>query len=98
MAYRKAGGDTSHYFLNQLKFIVLGGVAMVVVHKVNYQFYARPRFLWLVFWTALFFMLLTFFIGVNLNSASRWIRIPGIGVTFQPSDFLRIALIAILVG
>ena len=45
---------------------------------------------------ALLFMLLTFFIGVNLNSASRWIRIPVIGVTFQPSDFLHIALIAIL--
>ncbi len=96
MAYRKAGGDTTHYFFSQLKFIVLGFAAMIVVHRVNYQRYARPRFLALVFCAALFFMLLTFFIGVNLNSASRWIRIPIIGVTFQPSDFLRIALIAIL--
>lgn len=96
MAYRKAGGDTSHYFLTQLKFIVLGFAAMIAVHRINYQRYARPRLLALVFLAALFFMLLTFFIGVNLNSASRWIRIPLIGVTFQPSDFLRIALIAIL--
>ena len=96
MAYRKAGGDTAHYFLSQLKFILLGFAAMIFIHKVNYQRYARPRFLALVFCAALFFMLLTFFIGVNLNSASRWIRIPIIGVTFQPSDFLRIALIAIL--
>ena len=88
MAYRKAGGDTAHYFLQQLKFIVLGFAAMIAVHRIDYQRYARPRFL--------SFVLLTFFVGVNLNSASRWIRIPLIGVTFQPSDFLRIALIAIL--
>ena len=96
MAYRKAGGDTAHYFLQQLKFIVLGFAAMIAVHRIDYQRYARPRFLSFVFVTALLFMLLTFFVGVNLNSASRWIRIPLIGVTFQPSDFLRIALIAIL--
>ena len=69
---------------------------MIAVHRIDYQRYARPRFLSFVFVTALLFMLLTFFVGVNLNSASRWIRIPLIGVTFQPSDFLRIALIAIL--
>ena len=96
MAYRKAGGDTAHYFLQQLKFIVLGFAAMIAVHRIDYQRYARLRFLSFVFVTALLFMLLTFFVGVNLNSASRWIRIPLIGVTFQPSDFLRIALIAIL--
>lgn len=96
MAYRKAGGDTAHYFLQQLKFIVLGFVAMIAVHRIDYQRYARPRFLSFVFIAALLFMLLTFFVGVNLNNASRWIRIPLIGVTFQPSDFLRIALIAIL--
>ena len=90
MAYRKAGGDTAHYFLQQLKFIVLGFAAMIAVHRIDYQRYARPRFLSFVFVTALLFMLLTFFVGVNLNSASRWIRIPLIGVTFQPS------LIAIL--
>lgn len=41
-------------------------------------------------------MLLTFVIGVNLNSASRWIRIPIIGMTFQPSDFMRVTLVALL--
>ena len=45
MAYRKAGGDTAHYFLQQLKFIVLGFAAMIAVHRIDYQRYARPRFL-----------------------------------------------------
>ncbi len=94
MAYRKAGGDTAHYFFSQLKFILLGFFIMVMVHRINYQKYAR--FTGLLFWVALGFMALTFVIGVNLNSAARWIRIPLIGITFQPSDFLRVALIAVL--
>lgn len=94
MAYRKAGGDTFHYFLSQLKFILLGFGIMVVVHRINYQVYGR--FISLMFLAALGFMLLTFVIGVNLNSASRWIRIPIVGLTFQPSDFLRVALVLTL--
>lgn len=94
MAYRKAGGDTMHYFFSQLKFIILGFAVMIVASKVNYQKYMR--FASLAFIVALGFMALTFVIGVNLNSAARWIRIPVIGVTFQPSDFLRITLVAVL--
>ena len=63
MAYRKAGGDTSHYFFAQLKFIVLGFAAMIAVHRLNYQRYARPRLLALVFVAALLFMLLAGIIG-----------------------------------
>lgn len=94
MAYRKAGGDTAHYFFSQLKFIVLGFLIMIAVHRINYQKYVR--FTTLMFWLALGMMALTFIIGVNLNSAARWIRVPLIGVTFQPSDFLRVTLIALL--
>ena len=96
MAYRKAGGDTAHYVFQQLKFILLGFVAMIIIQRINYQRYARPRLLSIVFVAALMFILMTFFVGVNFNDASRWLRIPILGVTFQPSDFLRIALIAIL--
>ena len=67
MAYRKAGGDTAHYFLQQLKFIVLGFAAMIAVHRIDYQRYARPRFLSFVFVTALLFMLLTFFVGQSIT-------------------------------
>ena len=83
MAYKNAGGNTAHYFFNQLKFIAIGFVIMWFVHRINYQRYVR--FTVVLFILALGFMLLTFVIGVNLNSASRWIRIPIIGMTFQPA-------------
>ena len=94
MAYKNAGGNTAHYFFNQLKFIAIGFVIMWFVHRINYQRYVR--FTVVLFILALGFMLLTFVIGVNLNSASRWIRIPIIGMTFQPSDFMRVTLVALL--
>ena len=94
MAYRKAGGDTSHYLFNQLKFMVLAFVVIYIVHRVNYQVYFRLA-LWL-FLLSLGFMALTFFVGVNLNNAQRWIVIPGVGLTFQPSDFLRVTTVMIL--
>jgi cell division protein FtsW len=34
--------------------------------------------------------------GANLNEASRWIAIPGTGLTFQTSDFAKLALIMYL--
>ena len=36
------------------------------------------------------------FFGVNVNGADRWIRIPFIGLTFQSSDFAKLALILYL--
>ena len=94
MAYKNAGGDTAHYFFKQLTYISIGFLIMIVMHKINYQKYAR--FTMLMFVAALGFMALTFVIGVNLNSAARWIRIPIVGITFQPSDFLRVTLVLLL--
>ena len=84
MAYKNAGGNTAHYFFNQLKFIAIGFVIMWFVHRINYQRYVR--FTVVLFILALGFMLLTFVIGVNLNSASRWIRIPIIGMTSRSNS------------
>jgi cell division protein FtsW len=38
-------------------------------------------------------LLYTKFFGVRINDASRWVRIPMIGLTFQSSDFAKLALI-----
>jgi cell division protein FtsW len=36
---------------------------------------------------------LTLILGTSLNSASRWLTLPGIGLTVQTSDFAKLALI-----
>lgn len=94
MAYKEAGGDTSHYVTRQFAFQVIGFITIFVVHRVNYQTYAK--YTRLLFVCALGLMLLTFFVGVDLNDASRWLRIPGTSYTFQPSDFLRVTVVMML--
>jgi cell division protein FtsW len=41
-------------------------------------------------------LIFTFFFGVRVNDASRWIRIPILSLTFQTSDFARLALVIYL--
>jgi cell division protein FtsW len=38
-------------------------------------------------------LLLTLIIGTNLNDASRWLVVPGLGISFQTSDLAKVALI-----
>lgn len=92
LAYSKAHGDTSFFMLNQLRFILLGFVAIFIVHRFNYQTYSRYTRLMFVF--ALFLMSLTFFIGETTNEAARSLRF--FGVTFQPADFIKITLVMVL--
>lgn len=94
MAYREVGGDTSYYVLRQFRFIMMGFFATIVVHWIPPRFYLSMA--GLLFWISVTLTLLTYVIGVELNDASRWIRLPIIGLTFLPSDPLKIALMMVL--
>lgn len=91
LAYSRSR-ETSFYVLNQLSFILLGFVAIFIIHRFNYQIYAR--YTRLLFVCALGLMALTFFIGVSANEATRSLRL--MGLTFQPADFLKITLVMVL--
>lgn len=94
MAYKKVGGDTSHYVVSQFWSLLMGFGVVYVVHRINYQLYAK--FATIGFLFALALVGLTFVIGVNLNDAARWLPIPGTGKTFQPSDLLKVTLVMVL--
>lgn len=91
LAYRKQGGNTSYYLFKQL--ISLGvGVAIIVV-MLNFKPTLIQRLSRIVLYFSMGLLLITLVTGVNLNSASRWLTIPGIGITFQPSEVAKLALI-----
>lgn len=94
MAYRKMGGDMSYFFLSQLFHLAVGFTIVWFTHKFDYSLYKERA--GSLFLTGLILLILTFFIGVTINGASRWLEIPIIGVTFQPSDFLKIVLVLFL--
>lgn len=91
LAYKHHEGDTEYYLFKHLRLIVLGFVLMYVTHRVKYTYFSRISQIMLILSVPL--LLYTLLRGANLNEASRWISIPGIGLTFQTSDFAKLSLI-----
>ncbi|HHU00389.1 MAG: putative peptidoglycan glycosyltransferase FtsW [Bacteroidota bacterium] len=91
LAYKHQGGNTSYYLFKQLFSLGIGVGIIVFIHNINFRWIARFSFVALAISVGL--LLVTLFAGVNLNMASRWLTIPGIGITFQPSEMAKLALI-----
>lgn len=91
MAYRNMDGDTSHYLIRQVRFVMAALSIIYITHLINFQFYFKKA-KW-IFRIAVFLMLLTFFSGSTFNEATRWLTVPYTSLTFQPADILKIAII-----
>jgi len=94
LAYQHRSGNTFFYLFRQLKFILLGLLIIFFVHLIPYRVFSRVSIFAL--YLAIPLLLLTLFVGTNLNEATRWLQIPGTGLTIQPSDFAKIALVMYL--
>jgi cell division protein FtsW len=91
LAYQHRSGNTFFYLFRQLKFILLGVLIIFFVHLVPYRIFSRVSVFAL--YLAVPLLILTLFVGTNINEATRWLQIPGTGLTIQPSDFAKIALV-----
>lgn len=88
----KRDRQVEQYLINHSFLMFLSLFAMWVAHKVDYRYYSRLSRLALLISVPL--LLYAYFFGSNINDASRWIEIPLINKTFQPSDLAKLALIA----
>ncbi|MCQ2609811.1 MAG: FtsW/RodA/SpoVE family cell cycle protein, partial [Lachnospiraceae bacterium] len=75
--------------LRQGVFIVAGFIVLIVVSFIPYQVFLKSSFI--IYMASLFLVMLTFFAGVASRGATRWIDIRGI--TFQPSELMKIGII-----
>lgn len=91
LAYRYQGGNTAYYFLKHGSFLLLGLGAIYLTHLVPYKYYLRLAQVFL--YISIPLLMLTLVLGTSLNAASRWLTLPGIGLTIQTSDFAKVALI-----
>lgn len=88
------GGTPFSYLFKHFIYIVLGLVVMFWIHKQDPKYFAKlSRF---GFYLAIALLIFTFFFGVRVNDASRWVRVPILGLTFQTSDFAKLALVVFL--
>lgn len=91
LAYSKYGGNTFYFLFKQGGFLLLGLIVVWLVHKVNRKWYRAIG--GMLMFISLPLLALTLIFGVNLNEASRWLEIPGLGISFQTSDLAKIGLI-----
>ncbi|MCU0328754.1 MAG: FtsW/RodA/SpoVE family cell cycle protein [Chitinophagales bacterium] len=93
LAYKKQKSVLIFIFKHIILYAFSIG-AMWFVHRLNYNYF-RGLYKLLIPFTLLLLLYLTFF-GSSINEASRWIKIPLISLTFQPSDLAKIAVILFL--
>lgn len=91
LAYRYKEGDTSSYLMKHVFIVGSGILLMYFIHKVKYSYFSRIS--QLAIFVAAPLLLYTLIAGISAGDASRWIAIPGTSLTFQTSDFAKLALI-----
>lgn len=90
LAYFEKGGNTLYYLGKQLILIGACFAVMFVVQSVHYRyFYKYAGWLLLISGVLLAYAA---FGGTSINGAGRWIPLPFIGLTFQPSELAKIAI------
>lgn len=90
LAYKRTASPESYLFKHTF-MVFLGLAAMWFAHKVDYRYYSKISRLAL--WVSVPLLIYTFTNGTTINDAARWITLPIINTSFQPSDFASLALI-----
>ena len=94
LAYKYYQGDTSSLLLKQVGILSLGfflAYICFLLHPKRYSKMAASLFL-----LAIPMLVYTLAMGPSINEARRWIEVPFIGLTFQTSDFAKLALLMYL--
>lgn len=94
LAYKFQQGNTEYYLLKHFAILAAGLGMMYGAHLVDYRYYSRIS--QLLLYLSIPLLILTYFIGTEINSADRWITLPIINLTFQTSDLAKLALIMFL--
>lgn len=90
----KSGSYTFSFVLKHTGILILGWVIMYIFHLIDYRYYSRIA--QILFLISIPLLIYTMFAGANINGASRWVKIPGINLTFQSSDLAKLGIVMYL--
>ncbi|MBP6445784.1 MAG: FtsW/RodA/SpoVE family cell cycle protein [Saprospiraceae bacterium] len=82
---------TEYYLIRQLLFIGIGLLVTYTLYRLHYMVYAKLAPILMIIAVPL--LVYTALFGPEINDASRWIKIPILELSFQTSDFAKVALI-----
>jgi cell division protein FtsW len=91
LAYAKHGGSAEVFLFQQLAYLLIGGYVMLYIHSIHYKMFMKVAKL--VLYVSYILLVLTLFVGSEINDAQRWLTIPFLGITFQTSEVAKVALI-----
>lgn len=91
LAIHKMGGNSLYYLVRHGVILTFGIMIIFIIHLVHYKYYSRLS--QLLIGIAVVLLIITLFLGTNVNQATRWLTLPGLGFTIQTSDFAKLALI-----
>lgn len=90
-----SGGDsnTERFLAEHLVMIGLGVLGMIVCYRIDYKWFGVFSLPLII--VALILMILVSIpgIGTEVNNANRWLIVPGLNRSFQPSDLAKVAVI-----
>lgn len=96
LEYIVNNGTTTGHVLKHIIFVLIGLGIMRFVGTVKYEYIGKLSSILLLFTIGL--LLITMFTGQKIEgaSASRWLKIPGTPISFQPSSFAYLMLVIYL--
>ena len=92
LAYSGGGGSTFNYFLKHFVHLFLGFSIIYGVHKIPYRYFNGLAMI--MFPVVVLLLIVTLLQGKIIDgaNASRWINVPFVGFTFQPSTLAGLVL------
>jgi cell division protein FtsW len=94
LAYKYQEGNTFYYIMKHFSLLLFGLGMIFVTHMIPYKYYSRLS--QALLYLSVFLLAITLVLGTSLNQATRWLTLPGIGLTIQTSDMAKLALIMYL--
>jgi len=92
LAYLYGDGNTFKFLLKHLAHLLLGFAILYGVHRIRYHYFRGLSIIALP--VVVILLLITIAEGTTIEgaNASRWIRVPFVGVTFQTSTLAAVVL------
>jgi len=94
VAFLKYNGNTMYFLRSQFFMLLFGLIIIIITSHLNYKIYSSLANI--IFAGAVALLVLTLFVGVRINEATRWLEIPGTGFRLQTSDLAKVALVIYL--
>ncbi len=93
LAYLYGDGNTFKYLLKHFAHLLLGFAILYGIHKVPYHYFKGLSIIGIPIVIVLLIVTMSQGTTIDGANASRWIRVPFVGVTFQTSTLASVVLL-----